>query len=117
MSVEDLSEEALDAFLAMARDRDRISADRNGPLWGLFLVMESMTQELRRRRDWEKRAPEFDGTDGADPAWWRGQDDGVRAVCKIWQDSLDGEKRTGAFASADLNRLYDQTLALAVQIK
>jgi len=112
MSVEDLPDVQLDAFLAMAKDRDKITADRNSPLWGIFLVMESMAQELRRRRDWERQAPEFDGTDGADPAWWRGQDDGVKGVCRIWREALEGLDLKGQFGSADLTDLYKQTLAL-----
>lgn len=113
----DLTEEQLDVFLGMARDRDRITADRTSPLWGLFLIMESMAHELRRRRDWEKQAPEFDGTDGADPAWWRGQDDGVKGVVRIWKNALAGHELKGAFGDGDLTDLYRQTLALVDKIK
>ena len=35
--------------------------------------------------------PEFDATDAAHPAWWRGNDRGCEAVCEIITKILDGQ--------------------------
>lgn len=50
--------------------------------------------------DW----PSLDGTDGAHPAWWRGDDHGVHAACKVLEDVLDNGMR-GQFASPELQAL------------
>lgn len=39
--------------------------------------------------------PELDGTDGAHPAWWRGNDDGVKSVVQILQKIIDGKDDGG----------------------
>ena len=35
--------------------------------------------------------PAIDGTDYAHPAWWRGNDAGVVAICRMVNDILDGK--------------------------
>jgi hypothetical protein len=50
---------------------------------------------------------EFDGTDFAHPAWWRGNDAGVETTVNIVNDVLDG-KKTGAFGYEALNDLVDR---------
>lgn len=35
--------------------------------------------------------PDFDGTDAAHPAWWRGNDRGVEAMCEIIEKTMRGE--------------------------
>lgn len=37
--------------------------------------------------------PSLDGTDFAHPAWWRGNDRGVEAMCKIIEKTMRGENR------------------------
>lgn len=34
--------------------------------------------------------PEFDGTPGAHPAWWRGQDQAIDSMCRVIDEILDG---------------------------
>jgi hypothetical protein len=34
--------------------------------------------------------PDLDGTDGAHPAFWRGQDDGVRGAVRVIKRALEG---------------------------
>lgn len=34
--------------------------------------------------------PDFDGTDAAHPAWWRGQSDGVDGVVRLMKEALNG---------------------------
>lgn len=36
--------------------------------------------------------PEFDGTDAAHPAWWRGEDHGLRVACAKINEILDGDE-------------------------
>ena len=40
--------------------------------------------------------PEWDGTDGAHPAWWRGQEDGVKGAVMRVREALEGNE--GAMA-------------------
>ena len=35
--------------------------------------------------------PELDATDGAHPAWWRGHDHAVKAICQKINEIFDGE--------------------------
>ena len=57
--------------------------------------------------DW----PAMDATDGAHPAWWRGDDHGVHAACVVLADVLANGHR-GAFASPELEALARQLDAL-----
>jgi len=60
--------------------------------------------------------PEFDGTDGAHPAWWRGCDDGVfstvRCINGILDDIQANREPRGTFGSEKLNILRDRLYAL-----
>lgn len=53
--------------------------------------------------------PIFDATDGAHPAWWRGNDSGGAEVIKAVQEMLRG-RSGGVFGSPELQ-------AIAVRIK
>jgi hypothetical protein len=52
----------------------------------------------------EKDNPAFDGTDGAHPAWWRGQDAGAKGVIKALTQVLD-KGHVGKFGSPELEAL------------
>ncbi len=54
--------------------------------------------------------PVFDGTDGAHPAWWRGNEAGGAEVVKAVQEMLEGKKQGGVFGSPELQ-------AISVRIK
>jgi len=42
--------------------------------------------------------PEFDGTDGAHPAYWRGHDQAVAGLCQRITEILDGKLVVGVCA-------------------
>jgi hypothetical protein len=52
--------------------------------------------------------PVWDATDAACACWWRGNDQGVASVVRILHEILDGEKRVGMFANAELQRLSER---------
>jgi len=56
--------------------------------------------------------PEWDGTDLAHPAWWRGNDAGVESMVFRINEILDlieaGEPDKGTFSSQKLNMLRDR---------
>jgi len=56
--------------------------------------------------------PEFDATDGAHPAWWRGCDHGgemtVKAINKIMDTLESGEDFAGCFGSESLENLKNR---------
>ena len=56
--------------------------------------------------------PEWDGTDLAHPAWWRGCDSGADSTIAIIHQMLDdiesGKERAGTFGSQKLNMLRDR---------
>jgi hypothetical protein len=54
--------------------------------------------------------PAFDGTDGAHPAWWRGNDAGGAEVTQAVQEMLEGKRQGGVFGSPELQ-------AISVRIK
>lgn len=56
--------------------------------------------------------PDFDGTDGAHPAWWRGCEHGVRTTAKIMQTWLNREDHRGVYGWSTLNDLRQQILAM-----
>ena len=70
------------ARVAEAREEGRLSA-----------ILDAPTQPLDD--------PQWDATDAAHPAWWRGNDHGVAAVVQIINGTLDG-KPPGTYGSADL---------------
>jgi hypothetical protein len=49
--------------------------------------------------------PELDGTDGAHPAWWRGNDRGVEAACERIAAVLDGDAGPYTFGSQRLSEV------------
>ena len=64
----------------------------------------------------------FDGTDGACPAWWRGNDDGIRITVNIVNGLLDkfeegnySEAMAGCFGSEELNKLRDRLSKIRTQ--
>lgn len=61
--------------------------------------------------------PETDGTDFAHPAWWRGNDRGVEAVCEIVERILDGKdtEPLGRFGYLRLETLRQRLLALVAR--
>lgn len=54
----------------------------------------------------------FDGTDGAHPAWWRGDTHGAEAIIKIVKGWLDGNKLDGYYGSPELNKLKERVMKL-----
>jgi len=76
------------------------------PLPGPHAVDEPLVFQHRRLDE-----PEFDATDGAHPAWWRGEEYGVARVIDIIREALDGEKPDKGAAS-DLDQLVRDVRAL-----
>lgn len=76
---------------AAAREEGRLSATLDAP-----------TQPLDD--------PQWDATDAAHPAWWRGNDHGVAAVVQIINDTLDG-KAPGTYGSAALTAAIQRVAA------
>jgi hypothetical protein len=60
----------------------------------LHAEMEEL-QRLRSEIEHLRDHPEFDCTDAAHPAWWRGQDHAVRVMCQLVTDLLDGKEVAG----------------------
>lgn len=57
--------------------------------------------------------PEFDNTDFAHPAFWRGQDDGINGACRVLEKVLDGkDDGGGAIGSKRLEDLRRRLLKL-----
>jgi len=58
--------------------------------------------------------PEFDGTDGAHSAWWRGCDHGVemtvKAINKVMDELESGKDFTGNFSSDSLESLKQRLI-------
>jgi hypothetical protein len=56
--------------------------------------------------------PEYDGTDLAHPAWWRGCDSGADNTVVVIHQMLDdietGKEKAGTFGSQKLNMLRDR---------
>lgn len=56
--------------------------------------------------------PEWDGTDAAHPAWWRGNDAGVAATVRILADAMDGKDNgRGVIGYAPLEALRRRVIA------
>ena len=63
---------------------------------------------------------EGDGTDAAHPAWWRGQDDGVRGATERVQHALDVDlslKQSGTIGYQPLQEVVEQVLALRRRVE
>jgi hypothetical protein len=58
--------------------------------------------------------PDWDSTDAAHPAWWRGNDAGVEAVVKIVSGILDGDK-PGTHGSKTLTALVHRIARLRAE--
>jgi hypothetical protein len=57
--------------------------------------------------------PQWDGTDAAHPAWWRGNDRGCRFVTQLLTDALDGKDDGGGWMGyPPLEALRRRLLAL-----
>ena len=52
--------------------------------------------------------PELDATDGAHPAWWRGNDHGVAAATDIIKNALEGKAGEGTLGFEPLQRVREQ---------
>jgi chromosome segregation ATPase len=65
----------------------------------------------RLRLAWDD--PEMDATDGAHPAWWRGNDAGVAGAVRIVNEALDEAlPLAGCVGGADLERVRQRIAAL-----
>lgn len=109
-----LSDRELEAFLAMARDRDRIADAEVSPLFGLLQLMDAALTELQERRE-QDHDTAFDGTDAAHPSWWRGNDAGVAATCRILARALEADPadEDPHFGSDALTDVFKRVHALA----
>ena len=68
--------------------------------------LEAMSIESEKTGGCEHDFPFYDGTDGAHPAWWRGEEHGVRAVVQRLQETADGhDDGAGGFGYPALERL------------
>lgn len=105
--------QVLDAVLAEANKRQDI-VDATSPQGlkeclitaGVAGMREAVTMILAAMDKADD--PQWDGTDGAHPVWWRGQDDGVRGACRKIEAVLNGKPHTGKCASDDLQRVLDR---------
>jgi hypothetical protein len=60
--------------------------------------------------------PDWDATDAAHPAWWRGNDRGVQATAERIQSALDGsDDGSGVIGSKELERARRGVLALRAE--
>lgn len=79
------------------RTRAMIAETENGSLKKRVAELEAQSN------------PELDATDAAHPAWWRGNDAGVKSAALIVLSLLDGqEPKGGTFALPDLNEIRDK---------
>jgi hypothetical protein len=56
--------------------------------------------------------PDFDFTDAAHPAWWRGNDAAVESLCRIINDIFDGKHGDGGTASEPWESVRKRLFAL-----
>ena len=59
--------------------------------------------------------PNFDGTDAAHPAWWRGHDHAVASLCQILNKIMDGEDDRSGTASEPWESVRRRLLAILKQ--
>lgn len=52
--------------------------------------------------------PEYDGTNAAHPAWWRGHYQGFNAVMDIIEKALNGEKPAGVIGDPRHQEIKDR---------
>lgn len=72
------------------------------------LTVPQPTRELDEWAQW-------DGTDGAHPSWWRGQDDGVRGATERVKHALEvdlGLRQSGTLGYKPLQEVVERILAL-----
>lgn len=56
--------------------------------------------------------PDLDATDGAHPAWWRGEEYGARSVVREMLKVLTEPRHNGKFSSSEMNELREKIWAL-----
>lgn len=100
------SAEAMDITRAWMRDSGR------GEPYERRLAL--MMDIFAARRVGEADNPQWDGTDAAHPAWWRGNDRGCRFVTQLLTDALDGKDDGGGWMGyPPLEALRRRLLAIA----
>lgn len=103
-----------DALLSALRDRDRLASELArvreeldstiADDWQALLETEAALSSARayakrwkavakrlRARLEERDDPQWDATDGAHPAWWRGEDYGVTEACRMILEVINGK--------------------------
>lgn len=74
---------------------------------------DRLKRELDEARKLNKDDPEWDGTDAAHPAWWRGNDAGCEGTAMQLERHLDGPTaHCGDYGSETMNRVAGRILAL-----
>jgi uncharacterized protein (DUF433 family) len=70
-----------------------------------LIARDALVRLARRCRE-QRDDPELDATDGAHPAWWRGNDAGVAGACRVLAAVLDGsDGGSGVVGSEPLEML------------
>lgn len=95
--------------------QNRRHASRAAPPEAFACPMCGEGQEACRCGEghWHPDNAAWDATDAAHPAWWRGQEHGVRSACRRMAQVLDGQDDGGGVISGrELEALRRRLLAL-----
>lgn len=84
--------------------------------------LRDMIAEVQRACDKARSAPAYDnpdldGTDGAHPAWWRGNDHGIRTTIREVNAWLSGAPLHGTYGQQELNWLRARIAELVAERK
>lgn len=84
--------------------------------------LRDMITEVQRACDKARSAPvydnpDLDGTDGAHPAWWRGNDHGIRMTIREVNAWLSGAPLLGTYGQQELNWLRARIAELVAERK
>lgn len=94
------------ALFALAREA---MARRNA---ALVYANEALRARLRESEARNVDDPQWDATDAALPAWWRGHDHGANAVIRRLRDAVDGKDDGAGVMAGGLERLRRDILKL-----
>lgn len=100
------------ALETLLRRRDQEVTDLRATVASLTAELSAAKTELQDRADWATADhPGYDGTDGAHPAWWRGQAAGVDGAADAIMRVIE-RGACGSFGSEKLQAVADAVCRL-----
>lgn len=98
-------EQALEERQAIAGTANNLSRE-NAELRDMIAEVQRACDKARSAQAYDN--PELDGTDGAHPAWWRGDEHGTEMVMREVNKWLDGAPVKGSYGSQRLNEMRER---------